>query len=442
MSKDVNFPGPNSKKLLEIRDKNISKGVSYVLPIFIKQAKGPIIEDIDGNEFIDFTSGIGVTNFGNNHPMVVEAIKEQADKLLHSCFMVTMYEPYVQLAAKLNAMTPGDHDKKTAFFNSGAEVVENAVKISRRYTKKTGIVSLECAFHGRTLLTMTLTSKVKPYKYGFGPFAPECYKIPSPYCYRCRFGLTYPECDLRCANYLEDFFKLECPPDYVAAVIAEPVQGEGGFIVPPMDYFKRLKEICHANDILLVLDEVQSGFFRTGKAFASEHFDVVPDIMTMAKSLAGGLPLSAATGRAEVMDAVGPGEIGGTYSGNPLACAAALAVIEASEKEKIADQATATGKAINDRLKAMQEKYDLIGDVRGLGAMQALELVKDRKTKEPAADEVKEITAYCHSKGLLVISAGVLGNVIRLLMPVNIDAETRERGLDILEEGIAKVQNK
>jgi 4-aminobutyrate aminotransferase / (S)-3-amino-2-methylpropionate transaminase / 5-aminovalerate transaminase len=430
-------PGPKSQELLKMRDEHIARGISYVLPIFVEETNGALIKDVDGNEYIDFTTGIGVANFGHNHPAVVEAIKKQADQYLHTCFMVTMYEPYVRLAAGLNQMAPGNFAKKTAFFNSGAEAVENAVKLARRYTKKTAIVSLECAFHGRTLMAMTLTSKVKPYKYGFGPFAPDVYKIPSPYCYRCRFGLTYPDCNLQCARYLEQFFAVECTADNVAAVIAEPIQGEGGFIVPPDDYFKVLHDICRKNEVLLIIDEIQAGFYRTGEPLASFHFGIEPDLITMAKSLAGGVPLSALTGKAEVMDAAGPGEIGGTYGGNPIGCSAALAVLKAAEKEKIADQAKETGRVTAERLDQMAAKFSLIGEHRGLGAMRALELVKNRQTKEPAPEAAKNIIKRCHENGLIIITSGIFSNVIRLLMPVNIPVEQLEKGLAILEQAIA-----
>ncbi|MDY6826199.1 MAG: 4-aminobutyrate--2-oxoglutarate transaminase [Bacillota bacterium] len=431
-------PGLRSRELLELRDQNVACGISYTVPIFVNETRGALITDVDGNEFIDFAGGIGVANYGNNHPEIVEAIKKQADRYLHTCFMVTMYEPYVQLAACLNKFTPGNFPKKTALFNSGAEAVENAVKLARRYTKKTALVSLEGAFHGRTLMTMTLTSKVKPYKYGFGPFAPDVYKIPAPYCYRCRFGLIYPECDLYCARYLKQFFSVECTADNVAAVIAEPVQGEGGFIVPPPDYFKVLQEICRKNDVLYIADEIQSGFYRTAYPLASYYYEVEPDLVTMAKSMAGGVPISALTGRAEVMDSAGPGEIGGTYGGNPIGCAASLAAFKVAEKENIQEKARKTGKIISDRLEEMKEKHALIGEHRGLGAMQAIELVKDRKTKEPAPEAAKSIIKRCHQRGLIIITAGIFSNVIRLLMPVNIPGDKLNRGLDILDQAIAE----
>ncbi len=434
------LPGPKSRELMQLREQNVARGISCSLPVFASEAQGALVEDVDGNVLIDFAGGIGVVNFGHCNPAVVEAVKKQVDRYMHTCFMVVGYEPYIRVAEKLNQIVPGNFPKKSALFNSGAEAVENAVKLSRRYTQKTGIVALESAFHGRTLMTMTLTSKVKPYKFGFGPFAPEVYKIPSPYCYRCRFNLSYPSCDLQCARYLEHFFAYECPSESVAAVIAEPVQGEGGFIVPPKDYFKVLHEICRNHGILLIIDEVQSGFYRTGYRFAAEYFEVEPDLMTMAKSIAGGLPLSAVTGRAEVMDAAGPGEIGGTYGGNPVACAAALAIMDLMEKEDFAAVAQKAGEYIHNRLLKLQEEFECIGDVRGLGPMQAIELVKDRSTKEPDAAKAKAIIARCHAAGLIVLSAGVLGNVIRILVPVTAPQEHLEQGLDILEKAVREEQ--
>ncbi len=436
----LSLPGPKSQELLELRDQNIARGISYALPVFVKETRGALVEDVDGNVLIDFVGGIGVVNFGHNNPAVMRAIQQQAEKYLHTCFMVAGYEPYLRVAERLNQIIPGDFPKKSALFNSGAEAVENSVKISRRYTKKPAIVALENAFHGRTLMTMSLTSKVKPYKYGFGPFAPEVYKIPSAYCYRCRFGLTYPSCDLQCARHLVQFFASECPSDSVAAVIAEPVQGEGGFIVPPPDYFKVLHEICRNHGVLLIMDEIQAGFYRTGYRFASDYYQVEPDLVTTAKSLAGGLPLSALTGRAEIMDAVGPGEIGGTYGGNPVACAAALAVMDLIEQEDFAAKAQKTGEQIQERLLQLKQEHDFIGDVRGLGAMQAMEIVQDSLSKKPAPEKAKAIIARCHAAGLMIISAGIYSNVIRLLVPVNIPSDQLSRGLDILEEAVHEEQ--
>jgi 4-aminobutyrate aminotransferase/(S)-3-amino-2-methylpropionate transaminase len=429
-------PGPNSSKLLEERNKYIPKGISYSFPVFAKEAKGALIVDVDGNQFIDFAAGIGVANVGHCHDRIVKAAKEQLDKYIHTSINVFMYEPYVRLAKKVAAITPGDFPKKTMFANSGAEAVENAVKIARKYTGKKGIIALECAFHGRTLMTMTLTSKVRPYKYGFGPFAPEVYKIPSAYCYRCYFGLSYPDCDMQCVKNLERFFLAECPADNVAALIAEPIQGEGGFIVPPPEYLPQLKDICSKHGILFIADEIQSGFGRTGKMFASEHFGLEADLITIAKSLAAGFPLSGVTGRAEVMDESAPGEIGGTYGGNPIACAAALEVIDIIQEESLPARAVKIGEIIQKRLRELQDKYPVIGDVRGLGAMVAIELVNDRKTKEPAKEITGKLAAGCYRRGLVVLSAGIYSNVLRFLPPLVITDEELNQAMDVLEEAL------
>lgn len=429
-------PGPNSSKLLEERNKYIPKGISYSFPVFAKEAKGAIIVDVDGNQFIDFAAGIGVVNVGHCHDRVVKAVKEQLDKYIHTSINVFMYEPYVRLAEKIAAITPGNFPKKTMFANSGAEAVENAVKIARRYTGKKGIIALECAFHGRTLMTMTLTSKARPYKYGFGPFAPEVYKIPSAYCYRCYFGLSYPDCDMQCVKNLERFFIAECPADNIAALIAEPIQGEGGFIVPPPEYLPRLKDICSKHGILFIADEIQSGFGRTGKMFASEHFGLEADLITIAKSLAAGFPLSAVTGRAEVMDESAPGEIGGTYGGNPVACAAALEVIDIMQEESLPARAVKIGATMQKRLRELQEKYPVIGDLRGLGAMVAIELVSDRKTKEPAKEITGKLAAGCYRRGLVVLSAGIYSNVLRFLPPLVTTDEELNQAMDVLEEAL------
>ncbi len=322
------------------------------------------------------------------------------------------------------------------FANSGAEAVENAVKIARKFTRKKGIIALECAFHGRTLMTMTLTSKVRPYKYEFGPFAPEVYKIPSAYCYRCYFGLSYPNCEMQCVKNLERFFIAECPADNIAALIAEPIQGEGGFIVPPPEYLSGLKEICSKHGILFIVDEIQSGFGRSGKMFASEHFGLEADLITIAKSLAAGFPLSAVTGRAEIMDAPAPGEIGGTYGGNPVSCAAALEVIDIMREEDLPERGLKIGEAMKKRLYEMQEKYPVIGDVRGLGAMVAIELVNDRKTREPAKEITGKLAAGCYRRGLVVLTAGIYGNVLRFLPPLVLSDEELNQAMDVLEESL------
>lgn len=433
------IPGSKSKELLALREKYVPRGVSNTAPVFAVRTRGALIEDVDGNTFIDFAGGIGVLNVGAGHPEVVEAAKAQVEAFMHTCFHVVMYEPYVRLAQKLSEMTPGAFPKKTVLVNSGAESVENAIKIARKFTGRPAVVTLENAFHGRTLLAMTLTSKVNPYKYGFGPFAPDVYRIPSAYCYRCPFGLERESCGLRCAENLERIFGLDIAPDQVAAVIAEPVQGEGGFVSPPGDFFRRLQEICRKHGILFIVDEIQTGFGRTGKMFAAEHWGLEPDIITMAKSLGGGLPIAAVTGRVEVMEAVHVGGIGGTYGGNPVAAAVALKVIEVMERDDYPAKGARVGDVVRERFAKMREKYPLIGDVRGLGAMVAMELVKDRASKVPAAEECGLVISECYKKGLILIKAGVYNNVIRFLAPLSITEEQLTEGLDILENSIAEV---
>ncbi|MDI6881007.1 MAG: 4-aminobutyrate--2-oxoglutarate transaminase [Desulfitobacteriaceae bacterium] len=434
------IPGPKSQALLEKKVKYIARGIANGTPLFIDHAEGALMTDVDDNTFIDFYGGIGVLNAGHCPQPIVQAIKDQADRLIHTCFVTTMYEGFVSLAEKLAQITPGNYEKKSILINSGAEAVENAVKIARAATKKTGIVSLEMAFHGRTNMAMALTSKVKPYKYSFGPFAPEVYKIPSAYCYRCYYHASYPSCGMHCLEQFDRFFAAEVDPDSIAALIVEPVQGEGGFIVPPTEFLPGLQTIAKKHDVLFIVDEIQTGFGRTGKMFASEHFGLEPDIMTMAKSIASGMPLSAVTGKAEIMDAPGPGGLGGTYAGNPLACAAALATIDYIEQERLPERAAEIGATVMTRLRSMQEKYALIGDVRGLGAMTAMELVQDRQTKEPAKEATAQVIQECIKQGLIIISAGVFSNVVRMLMPLVITDAQLEQALDILDVALAKVQ--
>ena len=440
VSLKTELPGPKSKALMERRQQSIPNGISSATPICVAEAHDALLKDIDGNVFIDFAAGIGVLNVGHTSQEVVKAVQEQAGKVMHTCFMVVMYEPYLQLAEKLNALTPGDYPKKTMFFNSGAEAVENAVKVARRYTKKTGIIALECAFHGRTLMTMSLTSKVRPYKLGFGPFAPDTYKIPAPYCYRCRFGLEYPSCDLTCAKYLKHFFTVEAEAEKIAALIIEPLQGEGGFIFPPAGYLEEVQKILKEHDILLIIDEVQSGFARTGKMFCSQHSSIEPDIMAMAKAMAGGTPLSAVTGRSEIMDTVGPGEVGSTYGGNPMSCAASLKAIEVIEKDDLPSKAVQIGDTMQSAFKDMQKRYPIIGDVRGKGAMVAFELVKDRKTKDPAPEAAKIISQECFKNGLIALSAGIYSNVMRFLPPLVVTKEQLDSALKIIDGAVARAQ--
>ena len=425
-----------NKQLMQIRTEHVPRGPFNVTPIFVKQAKGALIEDVEGNEYIDFGGGIGVVNVGHCNEKVVAAIKEQADQYLHTCFHVSMYEPYIELAKQLNEITPGDFPKKTFFVNSGAEAVENSVKIARYATKRQGIIAFENAFHGRTYMAMTLTSKVKPYKFGFGPFCPEIYRVPFAYCYRCPFGREYPSCELYCAEFLEDFFIGNVAAESVAAVIAEPIQGEGGFIVPPPGYFKKIKAICERHGILFIMDEIQTGMGRTGKLFASEHYDVVPDIILTAKSLAAGLPLAGITGRAEIMEMPHVGGLGGTYGGNPIACRAALAVLDLLNAELL-EKASALGEKVRTRFLELQEEFEIIGDVRGLGPMLAMELVKDPRSREPAPDMAKELVGRCFEKGLIILACGNFGNVIRTLMPFVITDEQLKKGLAIMEDGLS-----
>jgi len=422
-----------------LRDRHVPKGPSHATPAFIKEARGAVMIDLDGRELIDFAGGIGVMNVGHSHPKVVAAIQDQAAKFTHTCFHVAMYEPYVDLAARLNELSPGDFHKKTMFANSGAEAVENAVKVARHATGRPAVIALEGSFHGRTLLTMTLTSKVKPYKLGFGPFAPEVYRMPNAYCYRCPFGLRYPSCDVACADYLEEFFIGNVAPEQTAAVIVEPIQGEGGFVTPPPEYFAKLQAICKKYGIVLVIDEVQTAMGRTGKLFAIEHWGIAPDVVTTAKSLAGGLPLSAVTGRAELMDGPHVGGLGGTFGGNPVACSAALAVLEVLLGEGFLARAEALGAEMWRRFEALQRRFEIIGDVRGKGPMLAIELVRDRVKKTPASAETKKLVKLCYEKGLVLIACGNHGNVIRTLMPLVITDEQLDRGFAILESALQEL---
>ncbi len=435
------IPGPKGRELAERRAHYVARGISTAVPTFAAQGKGALLEDVDGNRYIDFAGGIGVLNVGHANPEVVGAVKEQADRFLHTCFSVMMYDSYIDLAQKLTEITPGSFDKKAILLSAGAEAVENAVKIARYATKRPGIITFDGAFHGRTSLTMTMTGKVHPYKYDLGPASPEIYPVPAPYCYRCPCHLEHPSCGAECLSLLQLALKSRISPDRVAAVFIEPVLGEGGFIVPPVEYLKGLRELCTEHGILLVADEVQSGFARTGKMFAIEHSDVEPDLITMAKSLGAGIPLSAVVGRAELMDAPHPGALGGTYAGNPLGCAAALKVIEIMERDNYPARAEALGKVLRSRFEAMYERYPIIGDVRGLGAMMALELVRDRKTKEPADKETGAILKEAYGRGLITIRAGIYDNIIRVLVPLVADEAQIHEGLDILEDSIKAVAN-
>jgi 4-aminobutyrate aminotransferase / (S)-3-amino-2-methylpropionate transaminase / 5-aminovalerate transaminase len=433
------IPGPKSKALSERRAKAVPRGLSHGTPIYVAKAEDAWLEDVDGNRYIDFAGGIGCLNVGHRQEPVLDAIRDQLDKYLHTCVQVTPYEGYIRLAERMNEVTPGDFPKKTLFVNSGAEAVENAVKVARAYTKRPGIIAFEDAFHGRTMMTLALTSKTHPYKAGFAPFPSEVYRVPYAYCYRCSYNLKYPSCDLYCARHLEDTFKRVVASEEVAAVIAEPVLGEGGFVAPPADYFRVLIELCHKHHILFIADEVQTGFGRTGALFACERYGIEPDILVTAKSLGGGLPLAAITGRAEIMDAPGVGGLGGTFAGNPLSCAAALAVLDLFEKESLLDRANKLGERFERRAREWQRRWPIVGDVRGLGGMQAIELVRSQESKLPAREETEQITQYCYEHGLITITAGSYSNVIRVLVPLVATDQQIDEGLDVLEAALAGV---
>ncbi|KML42406.1 MULTISPECIES: 4-aminobutyrate--2-oxoglutarate transaminase [Bacillaceae] len=431
------LPGPKAKELLAKKEKNVPKGPFNTMQTFAAKGDGALLTDIDGNTFLDFAGAIGTLNVGHCPPRVVEALHAQIDQYLHPCFHVMMYEPYIKLAEKLNSITPGNHSKKTFFLSTGAEAVENAVKIARKYTGRKGIISFERGFHGRTYMSMSLTSKVKPYKYEFGPFAPETHKWPYPYYYRSE-GLKDKDHDNALLKRFETFFLSEVPPEEVAAVIMEPVQGEGGFVIPSSHFIKGVKALCEKHGILFIADEVQTGFGRTGKMFAMEHYDVVPDLMTMSKSIGAGLPVSAVTGRADIMDSPNIGEIGGTYGGSPLGCAAALEVIRTIEEEGLLERANEIGSLFTEKFSDFPLKYKQVGEVRSLGAMCAIEFVKDQETKEPNKEIVQEILSKAHNRGLIIMSAGLYGNIIRLLSPLVTTNEQLDEGFSILEEVIGE----
>ncbi len=435
ISSKTSIPGPLSAALSARRAAAVPRGVSQLTPVFVSHAEGAVLEDVDGNRFIDLAGGIGCVNAGHRAPGVVEALRAQMDQFLHTCFMVTPYESYVRLAERLNQLAPGPTPKKTLLLNSGAEAVENAIKIARAYTRRPAVICFEDAFHGRTLLGLSLTSKTHPYKAGFEPFVNDVYRIPFGYCYRCSYNLTYPECKMHCAHILEDVFKRIVAAESVAAIIVEPVLGEGGFVAPPAEFLPILRDISKRHGILLIADEVQTGFARTGKMFACEHFRVEPDLLLTAKSLGAGLPLAAVTGLAEIMDHTGPGSLGGTFGGNPLACAAALAGIEAIEQDHLCERAMDLGEQFRARAAEWRDRFPAIGDVRGLGAMQAIELVKDN-SRTPAAELTARLVKYSYEHGVLLVTAGSYSNVIRLLMPLVITDAQLSEALDVIENGL------
>jgi 4-aminobutyrate aminotransferase / (S)-3-amino-2-methylpropionate transaminase / 5-aminovalerate transaminase len=426
------IPGPKARKLQQQRSIEVAEGLGTTLPIFIDRAGGGILVDVDGNHIVDLASGIAVTSVGASAPDVVRRVAEQAARFTHTCFLVTPYEAFVDVAAALNRLTPGDHPKKTALFSTGAEAVENAIKIARTFTGRPAIVVLDHAYHGRTLLTMSMTAKVNPYKQGFGPFAPEVYRVPAAYPFRSRSPET---CAADALAQLKETVLTEIGPRNVAAIVAEPIQGEGGFIVPPPGYLRGVQEFADEHGIVFVADEIQTGLARTGAMFACEHDGVVPDLITTAKALAGGLPLSAVTGRAEIMDAVRPGGLGGTYAGNPVACAAALGVFETIERENLVQKARDIEAAVLPRLGRLTGPDSPVGEARGRGAMLAMEFVRPG-TKEPAPEIANAVAARCHTQGVLVLVCGTFGNVVRLLPPLVIGANLLDEGVTVLEQSV------
>ncbi len=431
------IPGPKGREWFERRTAAVPLGVANLHPIVTARASGAIVEDVDGNRLIDLATGIAVLNVGHTAPEVVAAAQRQLELDTHSCFHVTANEPYIELAERLNALAPIEGPAKTMFANSGAEAVENAVKIARKATGRSAVVAFDHAFHGRTLMGMSLTAKVMPYKQGMGPFAPEIFRLPFAYPYRCPTGGTMATCGASCLAYAIDEMHKHIGEENIAAVVVEPIQGEGGFVVPAPGFLQGLADFCRAHGIVLVADEIQSGMGRAGRWFAIEDEGVQPDIVTTAKSLGGGLPISAITGRADLMDAVHVGGLGGTYGGNPVAAAAALAVLDKIEADGLLDRAVRVGDIVTGRLRFLQASLPQVGDIRGRGAMRAMELVGDPGTKEPlGAAAMGAITRRALENGVIVISAGTYGNVIRLLPPLTIDEALLEEGLDVLQEAV------
>jgi 4-aminobutyrate aminotransferase/(S)-3-amino-2-methylpropionate transaminase len=411
------------------REKYVSKAHYSATPFYLERAEGSLLYDTEGHSYIDFASGISAANAGHSQKAVVEAVKAQAEKYMHNCFSVTMYEPYVRIAKRLHELTGL---QKTLLVNSGAEAVENAIKVARHYTKKKNVISFMNSFHGRTYFTMALTGKMMPYKRGFGPFLGVTHS-PYAYCYRCLFSQEPQNCNFECFLFLERLFDTTLDKEDTACLIVEPIQGEGGFVVPPKEFLHKLQKFCRESGMVFIVDEIQTGLGRTGEMFAFQHFDIQPDLLTLGKSLGGGLPLASVSGSADMMDCVQEGGLGGTFGGNPISCVAGLESLKIIEENL--PNARKIGAYIGKRFSEMVQRFEIIGEVRGVGAMQAVELVRDRKTKEPAREELKKILAYCHSHGLVILSAGLFGNVIRTLPPITTSIELAEKAMDIVEEG-------
>lgn len=432
----TDIPGPRSLEMVARREAATPQGAAKLTQLAVQRASGAAVTDVDGNTLLDFAGGIGVLAVGHCPPNVVNALQEQAQQLIHMCAIVGTYEPYVRTAELLNEVTPGDFSKKTVLLNSGAEAVEAAVKIARSYTGRQAIIVFEGAYHGRTNMTMAMTSKYALFKKGFGPFAPEVYRLPFPNVYRRPENMSEADYVNWSIRQLENAFISQVDPSAVAAIVIEPVQGEGGFIPTPPAFLRRIRELCDEHGIVMIADEIQAGFGRTGKMFAIEHYNIAPDLLTTAKSLAAGMPLAAVTGRAEIMDAPHPGGLGGTYSGNPLACASAVQVIEMIRQPEFLARAQAVGDRIRSHLETIQQENELVGEVRGLGAMLALELVRDRQSKTPAPDETLRVNQETLKRGVITIRAGLYSNCVRFLPPLNITDEQIDEGMEIVAESV------
>jgi 4-aminobutyrate aminotransferase/(S)-3-amino-2-methylpropionate transaminase len=423
------IPGPRSREILERKERVVADALSVFLPVVIEEGRGATVTDVDGNTFLDLTGGVGCLNVGHSHPQVVAAAQEQLGRFSHTDFTIVPYEVYVTLAERLCELAPVRKPAKAGFFNAGAEAIENAIKFARAHTKRQAVIGFEGGFHGRTLLALSLTSKTHPYKAGLGPFAPEVYRVPFPNEYR------GPRADEALAA-LERALVTQVAAENVAAIVIEPVQGEGGFVVAPAEFLQELRQLCDEHGIVLVVDEVQTGFGRTGRMWGIEHAGVEPDLVVLAKSVAAGLPLSAVIGKAEIMDAPGDSAIGGTYVGNPVAQAAALAVLDVFEEEDLTARAASIGETIRSRMLAWQERWDAIGDVRGLGAMLAIELVADRTTKEPAPDAASAVVEAAAERGLLLLKCGIYSNCIRVLTPLVISDSELDEALNAWEQAL------
>lgn len=433
------IPGPLSREMHARRELAVARGVNSTLPVYVARAGGGVVVDVDGNSLIDFGAGIAVVSAGNSAAHVVAAVQEQVAAFTHTCFMVAPYEGYVAVCEQLNRLTPGDHAKRSALFNSGAEAIENAVKIARTHTKRQAVVAFDHGYHGRTNLTLALTAKAMPYKRGFGPFAPEIYRMPMAYPFRWPTGSE--RCGEEAPAAIIGAIEKQIGAAEVAAVVIEPIQGEGGFVVAPAGFLAALAEFCHEHGIVFIADEIQTGFCRTGDWFACEHEGVVPDLVATAKALGGGLPLAGVTGRADIMDSVHAGGLGGTFGGNPVACAAALGAIQTMEELDLASRARSIGETMLPRLRRLQERHAMIGDVRGRGAMLAVEVVRPG-TKEPDPEVTTMLAAACHRRGLLTLTAGTFGNVLRFLPPLVIPDHLLREGLEVLDEAFAELDQR